>query len=149
VLQSCCSDMTVVDFAAYRRGNGHVPACSNYRVPDPKCEHKDFNATVAVNRIEDKGRYIAEIRITCAECGAPFRFIGLPGGLDLNGATTNIDGTEGSFAIAPRSQVLTPLTGTTGFTSRATVPLCAWCETMPVDKPGDECDGCRQLHNAR
>jgi hypothetical protein len=98
-------------------------------VSEPKkpCEHLNFRANVEVNRLE-KGeggpvyRYQADIRITCDECGLPFRFIGLPAGMDLNGAAVSIDGLEGRFAIAPKGEVLTPLESTDiqGFTVRRT-----------------------------
>jgi hypothetical protein len=53
----------------------------------------------------------------------PFRFIGLPVGLDLEGASVSIDGTEARLAIAPRGEVLTPLTDKEcrGFTIRREV----------------------------
>jgi hypothetical protein len=86
----------------------------------PECDHPDFDAEVVVNRLEDSGRFNADIRIRCVACGEPFRFIGLPCGVDLNGAAVSIDGTEGRFAIAPRNQVQTPLDadGVDGFTVR-------------------------------
>lgn len=61
----------------------------------------NFEAQVDVNRIEDTGRFSADVRIKCAECGKPMRFIGLPMGLDMNGAAVSPDGTEGRFAIHP------------------------------------------------
>jgi hypothetical protein len=41
------------------------------------CQHKDFRAHVVVNRIEDVGRFTADVRINCAECGLPFEFVGV------------------------------------------------------------------------
>lgn len=58
-------------------------------------------ANVDVNRLEDTGRFSADVRIECADCGKKMRFIGLPMGLDLNGAAVSFDGTEGRFAIHP------------------------------------------------
>lgn len=89
----------------------------------PKCEHKAFDASVMVNRLEDgKGaveRFIADVRIVCAECGLPFRFIGLPAGVDLNGASTSVDATEAKLAIAPKGEVVSVLEdGCTGFSVR-------------------------------
>lgn len=55
------------------------------------CKHPDFEAQVNVNRLEDVGRFSADVTIRCALCGVPFRFIGLPGGLDLNGASVSVD----------------------------------------------------------
>lgn len=88
------------------------------------CEHKNFACNVDVGRIEDKPggkiiRFTADVRIACADCNIPMRFIGLPYGIDLNGAAVSVDGTEGRFAIAPKGEVVTMLDeGVTGFTAR-------------------------------
>lgn len=82
------------------------------------CEHTKFSANVTVNRLEDCGRFCADVRIACEDCGTPFRFIGLPTGLDLNGASVSVDGTEARLAIAPKGEVVTPLEGLGGFTVR-------------------------------
>ncbi len=86
----------------------------------PKCEHQSFECNCAVNRIEDTGRFNMDVTVKCVDCGVPFRFIGLPTGLDMNGAAVSVDGTEGRFAIAPKGQVVTPLDSseTQGFTVR-------------------------------
>jgi len=83
----------------------------------PKCPHENFEAVVDVNRItETEGgpavRFNADVRITCAGCGTPFRFIGLPAGLDLNSPTVSVDATEGRFPIAPKGEVVSELEGT-------------------------------------
>lgn len=83
------------------------------------CEHKDFAAEVDVHRLEDSGRFQADVRIKCTECGLPFRFIGLPAGLDLNGAAVSPDGTEARLAIGPKGEVMNALEGgPVGFTVR-------------------------------
>lgn len=82
------------------------------------CQHVNFVADVCVNRLEDSGRFNADVRIMCEHCKLPFRFIGLPTGLDLNGASVSVDGCEGRFAIAPKGEVITPLDGVGGFTVR-------------------------------
>lgn len=83
------------------------------------CDHPGFNASVEVSRLEDIGRFTADVKIECAVCGVPMRFIGLPTGLDLNGASVSVDGTEGRFAIAPKGEVVSELEGTpVGFTVR-------------------------------
>lgn len=56
-----------------------------------KCQHLDFNCFVTVNRLEDIGRFSADVEIECKACGVPFRFIGLPAGVDLNGAAVWCD----------------------------------------------------------
>src|SRR4029453_8701659 len=67
-------------------------------------------------------RFVADVRIRCEQGGTPFRFIGLPAGLDLNGAAASVDGTEARLAIAPKGEVVTPIEGGGGFTVRG-VPL--------------------------
>lgn len=73
------------------------------------CKHEDFGCECEVNRIEDTGRFTLDVRVKCIQCGLPFRFIGLPAGLDLNGAATSADATEGRFAIAPKGEVVSVL----------------------------------------
>lgn len=73
------------------------------------CKHMNFAAKVNVARLEDSGRFMAEIRIECTECGLPFQFVGLEPGLDLNGARVSIDGLEANMAIAPKGEALSPI----------------------------------------
>ena len=88
------------------------------------CEHLNFVAEVDVNRLSTKedGRidqYSADVRIKCAECDLPFRFIGLPAGLDLNGAATSVNAEEARLAIAPKGQVISVMeNGVSGFSIR-------------------------------
>jgi hypothetical protein len=73
------------------------------------CKHnKAHRANVSVHYLEDTGRFCADIRIEC-ECGHPFQFLGLPLGLDLNGAAMDVDGQEARLAIAPVGTVPQPL----------------------------------------
>lgn len=72
---------------------------------DGPCSHPDFRANVTVSRLQDSGRFSADVTIRCAACGVPFRFLGLPAGLDLNGAAVSVDGTEARLAIAPPGEV--------------------------------------------
>lgn len=67
----------------------------------PTCEHEEFEATVEVNRLEDVGRFAADVRIKCRQCGKPFQFLGLPGGLAPDRPTRSVDGTEARLPIAP------------------------------------------------
>lgn len=89
------------------------------------CNHENFAAEVDVNRLlqdeesAEPNRWQADVRIKCADCGLPMRFIGLPAGMDLNGAAVSVDGEEGRFAIAPRGHVLSEIEGgAVGFTVR-------------------------------
>lgn len=67
------------------------------------CKHQDFRANVTVNRLEDSGLFNADIRIDCANCGEPFKFVGLPAGVNLRGAMVSPDIVEARLAIAPLS----------------------------------------------
>lgn len=85
-----------------------------------KCEHHNFSAQVNVNRLEESGRFNADVRIQCAECGEPFRFLGLPAGIDLNGAAVSVCGTEARLAIGTAETVANIIDGKcpVGFTVR-------------------------------
>jgi hypothetical protein len=90
-----------------------------------KCEHETFACECDVNRLPTKEggpieRYQMDVRVKCADCGVSFRFIGLPAGLDLNGAAVSMDACEGRFAIAPKGQVVSVLEGgVVGFSVRS------------------------------
>ena len=86
---------------------------------DKICGHNQFNAEVLVCRLEDSKRFNAEVKITCVECGEKFRFLGLPVGLDLSGASVSADGTEARLAIGTEETVANIFDeGCTGFTVR-------------------------------
>lgn len=70
-----------------------------------KCPHMNFSANVDVSRLETSGRFMADVRIKCTECGEPFRFLGLPAGIDLDGAAVSVDGFEARLAIGTRETV--------------------------------------------
>jgi hypothetical protein len=82
------------------------------------CKHEEFAASVAVARLEDSGRFMAEVRVTCRQCGTPFQFLGLAPGLNMRGATVSIDGLEANIAIAPQGSVPNPLQAMTQNTER-------------------------------
>lgn len=80
------------------------------------CIHnKAHNVEARINYMEDTGQYMADVSVRCADCGQPFRFLGLPLGLNMNGAAMNVDGLEARLAIMPADRVPHPLTGVTGF----------------------------------
>lgn len=89
-----------------------------------ECLHENFEANVDVSRLPDEEggpvkRYQADVRIRCTQCGVPFRFIGLPAGLDLNGAAVSVDACEARLAIAPKGEVVSVLEGgVVGFSVR-------------------------------
>lgn len=81
-----------------------------------------------VNRLSDKegeppNRFILELRVECSECKLPFRFIGLPAGLDLNGAAVSADAQEARLAMAPKGAVVSASEEAPfGFSIRASGP---------------------------
>lgn len=84
-----------------------------------ECKHENFAARVAVNRMpsEDGGpicTFMADVTVTCAACGLPFHFLGMPLGLDLAGAAVSVDRTEAHLAIAPGPAPI-PKSGTMRF----------------------------------
>lgn len=69
---------------------------------DPKdCPHEQFAAVVAVGRILDVGKFVADIRVHCTDCGEPFRFVGVPAGLTFDAPRVSIDGLELHAPIEP------------------------------------------------
>lgn len=83
------------------------------------CEHHNFSASVRVARVEDVGRFMAEIRIECSDCGVPMQFMGLEPGLNYNGANVSLDGLEANIGIHPRGQRPNPLQELMGYTVKA------------------------------
>lgn len=79
------------------------------------CEHESFSAHVEVNRLQDIGRYAADVRIGCAQCGVAMVFLGVPRGLDLDGTSVSFDGTELRLGIAPQGESSPPINGVRGF----------------------------------
>lgn len=65
------------------------------------CSHESFGANVAVNRIEDKGAFMADVQIGCTQCGLPFHFIGVPLGLSYARPMASVDCTELRVPIGP------------------------------------------------
>ena len=131
VRQSENSPLNREQFDASKAGDFFCDSCpSNDRGHAPlryfwksellgQCQHEEFHANVEVTRLSDTGRFTADVRIKCKVCDLPFRFIGLPAGLDLNGAATNPDATEARLAIAPKGQVISLLDGApVGFSIR-------------------------------
>lgn len=70
--------------------------------PAPKdCPHEDFRADVKVGRMLDSGKFIAEVTIHCTVCDEPFRFVGVPAGLNFDRPMVSIDGLELRAPIEP------------------------------------------------
>lgn len=83
------------------------------------CEHQNFDATVNVARIEDKGRFMAEVQIKCRDCGVPMQFMGLEPGLNFDGATVSLDGLEMNIGIHPQGARPNPMQKLMGYTVNA------------------------------
>ena len=81
------------------------------------CKHLNFDARCRVARLEDTGRYMLEVKVSCAECSTPFQFAGLPPGLNFDGATVSLDGLEANLAIYPEGQQPNPLQKLMGYTT--------------------------------
>lgn len=74
-----------------------------------KCDHKNFEAKSNIIRLEDSGRFMMEVSVKCTECDTPFQFLGLPLGLNMEGAAMEVDGLEARLTIAPQGDVPHPL----------------------------------------
>jgi hypothetical protein len=77
----------------------------------PLCEHRRFEANVTVVRIEDVGRFTADIHVRCADCGVRFRFLGLPMGLDPSRPTVSVDELELRAPIVPDAHLTSLMAG--------------------------------------
>lgn len=77
--------------------------------PDRPCEHRHFEAVVGVNRLYDGDEvgppdgYIAEIRVTCIDCGEPFRWNGVQAGLSPARPMCSVDEVELRAPLRPAS----------------------------------------------
>jgi hypothetical protein len=75
----------------------------------------NFDASVSVARIEDIGRFVAEVKIRCVECGTPFQFLGIAPGYNYEAPTVRLDGLEADLPICPQGVRPTPLQGLMGY----------------------------------
>ena len=76
--------------------------------PDRACPHLNFAASVEVNRLTDvEGGpvtgYSADITVQCADCGEPFRWIGVPAGMSPARPMCSADEAELHAPIRPAS----------------------------------------------
>lgn len=96
------------EYCQGKHEKGQVAYCPlNPNKPAPygihSCPHEQFTSCVSVNRLEDVGRFAADVTIQCVQCGARFQFLGLPGGLSLERPTVSVDGLEARMPIAPET----------------------------------------------
>lgn len=62
------------------------------------CKHLDFDAFVKVNRIQKSESepdeivaYVADLKVTCHDCGQAFEFIGAPCGMSFYRPTLSVN----------------------------------------------------------
>jgi hypothetical protein len=67
------------------------------------CEHENFEARVAVNRLTDIPAFIADLTIKCSGCGEKFRFTGVKAGYSPAQPMCSADETELCIPIRPAS----------------------------------------------
>lgn len=81
------------------------------------CRHDHFVADVTVNRLEDAGAFIADIKIKCQACEIPFVFGGVKAGLSGEHPMASIDGQELHVPIQPKDSRIFP--AVIGYTVKA------------------------------
>jgi hypothetical protein len=78
--------------------------------PQRHCAHERFSAHVGVQRLtDDVGRvrnFVAEVEVSCTDCGEPFHFLGPDTGLSFTRPTVNVGATMLHAPIAPGEVVL-------------------------------------------
>ncbi len=80
-----------------------------------KCSHENFAAECDVNRLEDSGRFLMDVRVQCSDCNERFVFIGLPLGVNLEAPMMSVGGHEARLPIRPASEALPEWHGPSGF----------------------------------
>jgi hypothetical protein len=76
--------------------------------PDRACPHENFTATVEINRLtNDPGTavigYNADIKVRCADCDEPFRWVGVQAGLSPARPMCSVGETELRAPLRPAS----------------------------------------------
>lgn len=77
--------------------------------PDRACSHPDFIAHVEVQRLTRADddptivAYAADVRIVCAACEEPFRFVGMDAGSSPHAPMCSVDEAEARLPIRPAS----------------------------------------------
>src|SRR5690606_26099578 len=89
-------------------GLNECAGCSKESTHAATCTHPTFTAEVDVNRITDRRRFTAGVRVLCTACGRPFRFIGLPSRIDSKRPGVNVFGTNVMLPIEPAEEWLAP-----------------------------------------
>lgn len=98
------------------------------------CEHQNFHADVAVNRVvQVEGgpprEFVADIRVKCVDCGLPFRWVGVPMGASYDQPMMSVDRHELRAPLEPDTvEAIAKLEGVRGFTIQA--PLSGGSEQV-------------------
>lgn len=99
----------------------HSPEfCHERPAPDIRyigCQHVNFTVFADINRIVDKGAFLAEIRIVCRDCNLPFEFVGVDAGLMFNRPMASPDAQELRAPVRPKGSDVLP--AIPGFTIKA------------------------------
>jgi hypothetical protein len=78
--------------------------------PRRECAHERFSAHVGVQRLtDDAGRvrnFIAEVQVSCMDCGEPFHFLCRDTGFSFTRPTVNVGATMLQAPIAPGEAAL-------------------------------------------
>jgi hypothetical protein len=77
----------------------------------PLCDHPNFEANVTVVRLEDVGRFTADVHVRCAECGVRFRWLGLKGGSHPSEPRVSVDEFELRAPIEPDAHLTSLMAG--------------------------------------
>jgi hypothetical protein len=72
------------------------------------CMHAKYSAQIGLTSIEESGKYVVSLQVTCDGCKKPFVFVGLPAGMDLYGTACSLDGTELRAAVSIAGTVTNP-----------------------------------------
>lgn len=73
------------------------------------CKHMNFEVAHKVGRLTDEknpekvNAFMFDAKVRCLDCGLPFEFVGLPGGMAFDRPMVNFDATELRQPIRPSS----------------------------------------------
>lgn len=73
------------------------------------CQHMNFECRASIGRLTADTDpdmivgYMADIHVTCADCGLPFEWMGIPGGVSGSQPRVSFDSTELRAPIRPSS----------------------------------------------
>ena len=105
-----------------------------------QCEHRNFSTKANVARLEDSGGFLVDIIIECSDCKSPFVFLGLPYGLNMQGAAMSPDGTEARLAIRPQREEKRPLLSI----KRKRCPSCSSLKVEMFEADNGFCKTCEK-----